>query len=191
MKNSVEEIFHYILGQHIPQFRSTICSNISIKSSLSIYTIGKIYGIRKDTESCITTVICRCCDPLSQWQRRFQWKLCSHWLKVLRQHQIAMATWYSHTVETHYNTITSLFMLFVSLQWCHNERHGVSNHGRIHYLLNRFFGFRSKKTPKRCVTGLCGGNSPMTGEFPAQRASNAENASIWWRHHTCSTFYKL
>ena len=23
----------------------------------------------------------------------------------------------------------------------------------------------------------------MTGEFPAQRASNAENASIWWRHH--------
>ena len=22
-----------------------------------------------------------------------------------------------------------------------------------------------------------------TGEFPAQRASNAENASIWWRHH--------
>ena len=26
-------------------------------------------------------------------------------------------------------------------------------------------------------------NSPVTGEFlPAQRASNAENASIWWRH---------
>ena len=23
----------------------------------------------------------------------------------------------------------------------------------------------------------------MTGEFPAQRASKAENASIWWRHH--------
>ena len=27
------------------------------------------------------------------------------------------------------------------------------------------------------------GNSPVTGEFPAQRASNAENVSIWWRHH--------
>ena len=26
-------------------------------------------------------------------------------------------------------------------------------------------------------------NSPVTGEFPAQRASNAENVSIWWRHH--------
>ena len=23
----------------------------------------------------------------------------------------------------------------------------------------------------------------VTGEFPAQMASNAENVSIWWRHH--------
>ena len=23
----------------------------------------------------------------------------------------------------------------------------------------------------------------FTGEFPAQMASNAENVSIWWRHH--------
>ena len=23
----------------------------------------------------------------------------------------------------------------------------------------------------------------MTGEFPAQMTSNAENVSIWWRHH--------
>ena len=27
---------------------------------------------------------------------------------------------------------------------------------------------------------LCG---ELTGEFPAQMASNAENVSIWWRHH--------
>ena len=33
------------------------------------------------------------------------------------------------------------------------------------------------------VTGLCAGNSPVTDKFPAQMASNAENASIWWRHH--------
>ena len=50
-------------------------------------------------------------------------------------------------------------------------------------LLNRLFGRRSKKTSKLCVTGLCVGNSPGTGEFPAQMASNAENVSIWWRHH--------
>ena len=29
---------------------------------------------------------------------------------------------------------------------------------------------------------LCG-NSPVTGQFPAQVASNAENISIWLRHH--------
>ena len=40
-----------------------------------------------------------------------------------------------------------------------------------------------KKTSKLRVIGLCAGNSPVTGEFPAQRASNAENVSIWWRHH--------
>ena len=27
------------------------------------------------------------------------------------------------------------------------------------------------------------GNSPVPGEFPAPMASNAENVSIWWRHH--------
>ena len=29
---------------------------------------------------------------------------------------------------------------------------------------------------------LSNGNSPVTGEFPAQRASNTANVSIWWRH---------
>ena len=34
------------------------------------------------------------------------------------------------------------------------------------------------ETSKLRVTGLCEGNSPVTGELPAQRASNAENVSI-------------
>ena len=30
------------------------------------------------------------------------------------------------------------------------------------------------------------GEITVTGEFPAEMASNAENVSIWWRHHvTC------
>ena len=33
------------------------------------------------------------------------------------------------------------------------------------------------------VTVLCVGNSPVTGEFSLQRASNAENASSRLRHH--------
>ena len=54
-------------------------------------------------------------------------------------------------------------------------------------LPNRLFRRKSKKTSKLRVTGLCTGNSPVTGEFPAQSASNAENVSIWWRHHGKST----
>ena len=69
------------------------------------------------------------------------------------------------------------------LQWRPNGRDGVSNHQPHDCLLNRLFRRRSKKTSKLCVTGLCVGNSPVTGEFPALRASNAENVSIWWRHH--------
>ena len=49
--------------------------------------------------------------------------------------------------------------------------------------LNHLFTRRSKNTSKLRVTGLCAGNSPVTGEFPTQKASNAENVSIWWRHH--------
>ena len=72
------------------------------------------------------------------------------------------------------------------LQWCHNGCDGVSNHQPHHCLLNRLFERWSKKTSKHRVTGLCAGNSPVSGEFPAQMASNAENVSIWWRHHAHS-----
>ena len=71
----------------------------------------------------------------------------------------------------------------LSLQWRHNGRDSVSNHQPDDCLLNRLFRRRSKKTSKLRVTGLRAGNSPMTGEFPAQMASNSESVSIWWRHH--------
>ena len=71
----------------------------------------------------------------------------------------------------------------IALQWRHDGRDGVTNHQPHDCLLKRLFRRRSKKTSKLRVTGLCEGNSPVTGEFPAQRASNAENVSIWWRHH--------
>ena len=49
-------------------------------------------------------------------------------------------------------------------------------------LLNRLFRHKSKKTSKLRVTGICEGNSSVTGDFPAQRASNVKTFSIWWRH---------
>ena len=68
-----------------------------------------------------------------------------------------------------------------TLQWRHDGR--VSNHQPHDCLLNRLFRRGSKKISKLRVTGLCEGISPVTGEFPAQRANNTENVSIWWRRH--------
>ena len=72
---------------------------------------------------------------------------------------------------------------FQSLPWCHNGRDGVSNHQPYDSLLNCLFRRRSKKISKLCITGLCEGNSPVTCKFPAQRASNVEDITIWWCHH--------
>ena len=70
-------------------------------------------------------------------------------------------------------------LTFVTLQWSHNGQHGVSYHRRLYCLHNRLFRRRSKQTSKLCLTGLC----EVIGEIPVPRASNAENVSIWWRHH--------
>ena len=70
-----------------------------------------------------------------------------------------------------------------TLQWRHDERHGVSNHRPPDCLLDCLFRRRSKKTSKLRVTGLCEGKSLVIGEFPSQMASNAEKASIWRRLH--------
>ena len=77
---------------------------------------------------------------------------------------------------------------FVALHWRHNERNGVSNHQPHDCLLNRLFMRKSKETSKLRVTGLCAGNSPVTTEFPAQRASDPENVPIWWRHRSIEDF---
>ena len=66
------------------------------------------------------------------------------------------------------------------LLWCHNGHNGVSNHQPYDCLLNRLLWNKTSKFP---VTGLCPGNSPVTGAFQAEMASSAENVSIWWRHH--------
>ena len=74
-------------------------------------------------------------------------------------------------------------LLPCTLEWRHNERNGVSNHRHLDCLFSLLFRRPSKKTPKPRVTGLYEGNPPVTGGFPSQRASDAENVSIWWRHH--------
>ena len=57
----------------------------------------------------------------------------------------------------------------------------------IVYLID-YSGADQRKHQSLRVTDLCGDNSPVTGECPAQMASNAENVSIWWRHHDIDGF---
>ena len=89
----------------------------------------------------------------------------------------------------YYRRLHTWFSL--ALQWRHNERDGVSNHQPHDCLLKCLFRHRSKKKSKPRVTGLCEMNSPATGEFPTQRASNPENVSIWWRHHGTSAAHLI
>ena len=115
-----------------------------------------------------TSIICG-------WARSRQWK------KTLRMQRLVSL---AQTLLSHrYKSDSNLFICLETLHWRHNERDGVSNHQPHDCLLKRLFGRRSMKTSKLRITGLCEGNSPVTGEFPAQRISNAENVSIWWRHH--------
>ena len=87
------------------------------------------------------------------------------------------------------STLPGFVQVYLSLQWRHNDGDGVSNHRRIHYLLNRLFRSKSKKTSKLRGTGLCKGNSPVTGEFITQRATSGKclhlmtsHVTLNWRH---------
>ena len=71
-----------------------------------------------------------------------------------------------------------------TLQWPRNER---LKSPALWLFTQSFIQTQIKETLKLRVTGLCAGNSPGTGEFPAQMASYAEKLSIWWRHHEVDT----
>ena len=62
------------------------------------------------------------------------------------------------------------------IQWRHNERDGVSR-----LFTQPFVQAHIKEIIKAPRHWPLWGE--FTGEFPAQRVSDAENVSIWWRHH--------
>ena len=77
------------------------------------------------------------------------------------------------------------FLYQSSLQWRHKRRDDVSPPSRL--FTQPFIQAQNNENTKAIrVTGLCAGNSPVNGEFPAQMASNAENISIWWRHYVAT-----
>ena len=68
-------------------------------------------------------------------------------------------------------------------QWRHNKSHGISNYRRLDCLVNRLIRRRLNKHQRSASRAF------VTGEFPAQRASDSENVSIWWRHHDETATY--
>ena len=134
---------------------------------------------RQVTQSSNVSYDLRLNKPLSKQPRRrwFDTLFCSLW----RHCNLTFGGRISSVLEC--GTCQSLSGFPLTLRWRHNDHAGVSNHQPHGCLLNRLFRRKSKKTSKLRVTGLCAGNSPGTGEFPAQMASYAENVSIWWRHH--------
>ena len=70
---------------------------------------------------------------------------------------------------------------YSSLEWRHNGLDSVSNHQPRDSLFNRLFRRRSKKTSKLRVTMRGIHRGPVNS--PHRWPSNAENVSIWRRHH--------
>ena len=95
----------------------------------------------------------------------------------------AWLVWYSAGSSSWSIVLRRLAVNHYALQWRHNEHDSIANHRRLRYLPNCCCRRRSKKASHLYVTGLCEGNSRVTREFPTQKASNAENTSIRWRHH--------
>ena len=145
--------------------------------------------IKETSKLCVTGL----CDGNSPMTGEFPAQMASNAENVSiwwRHHRIKFSlgfhkkcTWKYHYMTHVLYFVKTRVVLSFTLRWRHNDHAGVSNHQPHGCLLNRLFRRKSKKTSKLRVTGLCAGNSPGTGEFPAQMASYAENVSIWWRHH--------
>ena len=70
-----------------------------------------------------------------------------------------------------------------TLQWLHNGRDSVSNTSLTIVYSTVYSHTDQRKHQSSASLAFVQGNSPGTGEFPAQMASNMKNVSIWWRHH--------
>ena len=76
----------------------------------------------------------------------------------------------SNFFRNKFNALWAQVIYSVSIQWCHNERDGVSNHQGLDGLLNCFFRRRSKKHQSSASLAFVRGihqwrvNSPHKGQ---------------------------
>ena len=76
---------------------------------------------------------------------------------------MVIMSWTNHSFTHDGEVITNIS---ITLQWLHNDCHGVSNHPHMDCLLNRLFSHISKKASKLRVTGLCEGNRRWPVDSP-------------------------
>ena len=91
----------------------------------------------------------------SQWFHKMLYVLLSSRFRKL---------YFSITTHDNNRKVLTDYVLFIRLlQWRYNERHSVSNHQHLDWLLSRLFRRTAKKIPKPRFTGLCEGNPPVIG----------------------------
>ena len=82
-----------------------------------------------------------------------------------------------------YTCIFDSFRMSSDISWHHMAIKDILAHNQ--YIMAKVVAVLSK-SETTCI-GKPHSNMPkllqVTSEFPAQRASNAGNVSIWWRHH--------
>ena len=91
----------------------------------------------------------------------------TYWITLVPAYHIVMA-------ETDYTCFIT-----VSLY----EHHHVSNHRLDDFLFMCYCNLALKEILKVQLLSVCEGYLPMTGGFSPQRASDAETASMSWRHY--------
>ena len=112
--------------------------------------------------------------------RRVTAVTCLRWLTVIMLYLILC-----HSSALKYHRLLKVTPKEVknTVWWRNNGHNSISNHC-LRIVYSTIYSDADERKPSKLrVTGLCAGNSPGTGEFPAQMACNAENVSIWWRHH--------
>ena len=163
---------NWILSLRIPLKQVCVVYKHRVKRSRCLLTVNLANGWKADTRG----------PKLSSW---YYHHLQHHqmvpltlntWPAMVASSRDENETTWSPLCRWHFKSIffneslcisIQISLKFVPLVWRHNGRDGVSNHQPHDCLLNPSFRHRSKKTSKLCVTGLCAGNSPVTGEFPA------------------------
>ena len=73
--------------------------------------------------------------------------------------------------------------VYFSWQWRHNEPNGISNPQRLDLFRRQPF---VQAQTKENIKAPC--HWPLWGEITGDRPSNAENVSIWWRHHVLTLY---